>query len=259
MSKFRKLNNQPLKFVLAEFRFSEILKIEEYVPLLQEAWRKQYPLTVEKVENAVSILGPSNFELKAAKRWAFVSADKTNAIEIDTHRLVFYTSAYPRFEGFSERCKQALHTLKEIADPALILRIGLRYSDLIHVEKEESIEQLVQPQFAFPGELSGIGTPKQRAQDLYYETDAGLLVIRMIYGDHGLSYMPDIQALPVAIDVDNQISLRMVLDFDHIWNAQEATEFSVQTISENLGKLHDKSRDAFWNITTDYARDIKWS
>ena len=259
MRKFVKLNNQPLKFVLAEFRFSEVQEIEKYIPQLQEAWRKKYPLSQERIENVVNILGPNSFETRAAKRWSFISADQTNAIDVDTHRIIFYTSAYPRFEGFSEMCKEAIVTLKEIVDPALIFRIGLRYSDLIVVGEGETIEKLVQSQFAFPGELSDIGVPKQRTEDLYYETEIGLLVIRILYGEHNLSCLPDIQTLPVTIKTDSETSLRMILDFDHIWNASKATDFDVDTILEILSQLHEKSRNAFWTITTDYAKEKKWA
>lgn len=259
MSKFVKLNNQPLTFVLAEFRFSEVREIEKYIPQLQEAWRKQYPLSQERIENVVNILGPNSFETRATKRWSFISADQTNAIDVDTHRIIFYTSAYPRFEGFSAMCKEAIVTLKKIVDPTLILRIGLRYSDLIIVSKGETIEDLVQPQFAFPGELNDIGVPKQRTEDLYYETEIGLLVIRILYGELNLSCLPDIQTLPVTIKTNNETSLRMILDFDHIWNANKAVDFDMDTILDTLGQLHDKSRNAFWTITTDYAKETKWA
>jgi uncharacterized protein (TIGR04255 family) len=144
-------------------------------------------------------------------------------------------------------------------EPSLILRIGLRYSDLITVGEGEKIEDLVQSQFAFPGELSEIGVPKQRTEDLYYETEIGLLVIRILYGEHNLSYLPDIQTLPVTIKTNNEASLRMVLDFDHIWNSSEATSFNSDTILDILSQLHEKSRNAFWTITTDYAKEKKWA
>ena len=41
---FQKLSNQPLILVLAEFRFSDVLDIETYLPKIQGVFRKEFPV-----------------------------------------------------------------------------------------------------------------------------------------------------------------------------------------------------------------------
>jgi uncharacterized protein (TIGR04255 family) len=256
---YKKLENQPLKFVLAEFRFSPVLQIADNIPNIQEALRKQFPIFDKKSEQALNVqsggIAVSNIE-----SWAFISANKRSAIEINHGRLVYITAEYPRFEGFSAACGQALETLVNLVEPSLLLRIGLRYSDLVTVENGEQITGLVNEHFGLPKCIDSIGVAKQHSTDTILSTDIGRLVIRTLYGESNLICLPDLHGLPISIMVDKTPSERMILDFDHIWEAEdESVNFETHDALEKLSSLHATSREAFWKITTDYARDTKWS
>ena len=57
MGEYRKLANQPLVFALAEFRFSPIVQIDQFVPNFQDAIRKSYPLLEPMQEHAIQVKG----------------------------------------------------------------------------------------------------------------------------------------------------------------------------------------------------------
>ncbi len=259
MDDYKKLNNQPLRFVLAEFRFSTVMDIQSYIPKLQEALRKQYPIPDKKSEQAIHVQ-PGWIEVSAIDRWSFVSANKKSAVYINQDRLIYYTSEYPRFEGFSSACKHALDTLSKIIEPSLILRIGLRYGDLVKIEESEKATDLVNQYFTFPDCVSELGIAQHQRSETFIATELGGLAIRTLYGVHNLTCLSDIQELPVTIESDETPSERIVLDFDHFWEPKdESIAFETNEILNKLESLHETSRAAFWKVTTDYARNQKWA
>lgn len=259
MGDYRKLTNQPLVFALAEFRFSPVLQIEQYIPELQEALRRTYPVPESMKEQSVQIQ-PGGISVSALDRWVFLTADRRQAIAIDQQRLIYFTTDYPRFEGFSSSCIEALEHLKRLVDPSLILRIGLRYGDLVKIGPEEHLDDYVDPYFGFPACAKALGSPKHQKDEVTVETDIGSLLIRSVYGYHNLVCMPDLSGLPVVPTADAEPSERIILDFDHFWTGeQSSTAFEIDFIRDTMTQLHSTAREAFWTVTTDKARDEKWS
>jgi uncharacterized protein (TIGR04255 family) len=259
MSHYKKLKNQPLRFVLAEFRFSPVMNIAEYIPKIQEALRKQYPISQKGADQAIQ-LGAGGITVSTMDRWAFVSSDKKNAVSISQERLVYITADYDRFGGFSVACRQAIDVLATIVEPSLILRIGLRYGDLIRPDEGEKVSSLINEHFVYPECLQSLGDMQQKTTETLLQTTMGGLVIRTLHGQHGLTCLPDMQGLPITISQDVQPSERLILDIDHFWDAKEETvSFESNDVINKLDMLHEISREAFWKITTDYARNQKWS
>ena len=149
----------------------------------------------------------------------------------------------------------------KIVEPSLILRIGLRYSDLIVIGKKEKISDYVDPHFSFPDCVNNLGESKHQLCEVFLKTQLGILFIRTLYGHHNLSYPPDIQELPIIINEDKSPNVRMILDFDHFWQptTDVTVSFEVNDILSKLEDLHDTTREAFWKITTEHARNKKWA
>lgn len=256
---YKKLKNQPLKAVLAEFRFSPVMQISEYIPKIQDALRKQYPIPEKKNEPLVQVQA-GQIAVSSTDRWAFISANKKSAIDINQERLIYITSEYDRFEGFSNACKQAVDSLITIVEPSLILRIGLRYCDLVTVDTNETLSELVDQQFGYSESFNSLGTAQQQRNETFLHTKMGGLIIRTLYGKNNLTCMPDLQSLPINFKSDPEPSERILLDFDHFWEAKdESINFETSDALDRLSMLHSTSREAFWKVTTDYARNTKWA
>lgn len=259
MGNYKKLNNQPLTFVLAEFRFSPVMQIADYIPRIQEALRKRYPMPGKRSEQTVQVQ-PGGIAVSNIDGWVFASANRRSAIEINPERLVYITAEYPRFGGFSDSCRLAIETLERIVEPTLILRTGLRYSDRVLVDDNEKITDLVIEHFGLPSCIDSLGKFSQYSTNTSFQTGMGSLVIRTLYGKHNLPCFPDVQSLPIQIDMDDTPSERIILDFDHFWEAKDKpVNFETNAVLDILTKLHDTSREAFWKVTTDYAKDEKWA
>lgn len=260
MTTYKKLNNQPLTYVLAEFRFSPVMEIASYIPKIQEALRKSYPNSLKRGEQSFQIQA-SSVTVSTIDQWAFVSANKKSAVEISQERLIYATAEYPRFEGFSNICKAALSALVDIIGPSLIYRIGLRYGDVIKAAQGETISELVSNNFGMPNNcIDALGSNSQYISESLLETDIGKLVIRSLYGKNVATRLPDTHGLPIFIPSDNAPSERLILDFDHFWEAKdESVNFEVPEVLSKLSALHETARKAFWQVTSDYARKTKWA
>lgn len=257
---YKKLLNQPLKFVLAEFKFSPVLQMSKFIPEVQEAFRKKFPIVEDKTDRIIQVYNDL-LETKDITRWCFISPDKSQAIELDQERIIYFTSIYDRFEGFATSCKNILKVLSDVVDPTLIQRIGLRYSDLVVLEDHEKMTDLVDTHFTCPDVLSNLGSNKQQKTEILINTDLGKLAIRTFYGVHELSHSLDLLGrLPISIPLNNSSNERIILDFDHFWEAVDTPiKFDSNYILQKLTGLHQIAREAFWRSTTEYAREKKWS
>ncbi|EJG24941.1 TIGR04255 family protein [Acinetobacter baumannii 855125] len=259
MHDFQKLSNHPLVLALAEFRFSAVLDIEKHIPSFQDKIRTIFPLTNELSSQEVQV-NPNGIEVRQNKEWAFISKNKNSAVMLNNNRLVFLTSAYDRFEGFNQNCKHALDALASTISPALLMRIGLRYSDtILPTDEGQVISEFVDSSICTASYLSNFGTPVRHTTENIVKTEQGFMVIRSMSGVVNLRLWPDLNNLPIPIKHDSEPTDRILLDFDHFWepaDEAEAPTFNVNEILSQLDSMHETSRRAFWNITTEKGRKI---
>ena len=258
MDQYVKLTNQPLVIALAEFRFSAILKMESYVSAFQDYLRHDFPHFSE-IQQQEMIVDPNGVRVTSSTGWLFLSGNKKRAFMLDKDKITFMSSEYDRFPRFWNDCEKALSFIESEIKPALLLRVGLRYSDLI-IEKEsnEPIETYVQSVICNTGHFNEIGEQVHRINETVLKTDVGIMVIRSLYGKLNLSAWHDLSEPPVVISKYPEHSKRILLDFDHFWQAEgEAPRFNVNFISKKINVLHEKSREAFWEITTSEGRE-RW-
>jgi len=259
MPNFKKLNKQPLKLVLAEVLFSPVLGMEKYIPELQDKLRKEYPLSNVRQEQAVNI---NNGIVKTdlINRWIFSSKNNSTSVDVSINRLVFMTTDYNRFEDFSERISRVIDILIQTVEPSLYTRIGLRYSDVVIPSENEELSELVSENTLLPKCISKIGENINHRTETMVKTNEGNLVFRSAHYLSNRTVIENVMSLPLKFEIDPQPSLRLFLDFDHFWQNDESPEdFDKDSLLKKLNDLHGPTRQMFWNVTTDYARDVKWS
>lgn len=254
MHEYKNLKNPPLVFALAEFRFSSVMKISEYLPEIQEELRKKYPI-VEKRNDEKLQIEVGHLTVEKVSRWKFLSTNRKSAIEITNERLIYTTEEYSGFNDFTANCEQAIGIIESVVEPSLILRIGLRYDNLILIQNGDTANDLVGQNFTFMRDMEKIGNVENQTTETFFKTSIGEMTIRSLYGKNNLSCLPDIQRLSPSPRYDLPPSERIILDFDHFWKSKEKPlEFKSNIILKKLKELHETSRWAFWELTTDYAR-----
>ena len=261
---YQKLKSQPMSIVLAEFRFSEVRKIVDYIPDIQEALRLNYPVYSEGQSQSVNISPQGVAVDRQVSSWTFGTQDKSRAIVISDNRLIFFSSDYDRFGGYENECISAVEILHNIVKPGLLIRIGLRYNDVVHpVKEDDRLNEYVIPELCISKNVSMLGSAVIRNRtESSIQTKEGVLTVRSMEGVHSLVTMPDLdKQLPVKIRDDIPAnSPRLILDFDHIWHASEpGEEFSIDIAKRRLASLHKIARQAFWSVTTEFARKDRWS
>lgn len=263
MREHKKLKKQPLSLVLAEFRFSEVRKMVKYIPDIQEKLRKDYPVYSEGKSQSVRISAEGVAIDHQVSRWILGSQDGSRVITISENNLVFISTDYDRFDGYEDECISAVKVLLNLVEPQLLIRIGLRYNDAIHpMEDGDTLNQYVIPELCIPENIKTIGSKVvQNRTESTVITAEGLLTVRSLEGIHDLVTMPDLNNLPLVSlrsDIPKETP-RLILDFDHIWEASEPGEaFQIDVAREKLGSLHETARGAFWRVTTDFAREQRW-
>ncbi|AVL71579.1 hypothetical protein CEQ07_09205 [Oligella urethralis] len=257
---YYKLTKQPLLFVLAEFRFPVIMQMENFLPEIQEKLRQELPLFEEQQSQDIKLQNDS-VQIVNSRQWAFIDKHRQKTVILEPSRIICSVSDYERFDGFEEFCLRALNTLKDIVRPSFIQRIGLRYADLVVSEDDDvRVSEYVEPSLYNNANFDEVGGLIRKVNEFVLETEEGHMIVRTMFGNHNLSTFPDMN-LPINLAVLDGESERVLLDFDHIWEAhgsKEPLDFESEIISNKLKKMHRLSRKAFWNSITEKGIEA-WS
>ena len=247
-----KLPRAPLIFVLAQVRFNPVLKMESYVPDIQE-YLRHHEFPRYRVETIQNIMIGTETKTEVAKRWIFDDTDNHRQVILTTDAVTFQTTAYDTFDGFVSNFSTVTQPLIDYARVELIQQIGLRYVDLL--TKIDNIESRDQVKPGLSGILSSeIGVEKTAFSFvLQAQAPPGLLTVRSVQLlDMPAFLPPDIGQTTLRFPdrVLNAQNAR-VLDFDHI--SQRNHPFSCDALPEVLTDLHEYTDKAFRAVATEQA------
>ena len=132
------LSQNPLVLVLSQVRFSPVRKIGDYIPGIQEAFRR-HGFPIERAGKFQQLtITPAGVHAVEQERWEYSTKDEQWSVTVLQDSVVLQTTAYQRFEAFAEKLEVAVKTVLEQTEQdklGLILRVGLRYVDLIQDRK----------------------------------------------------------------------------------------------------------------------------
>lgn len=260
---YPKLGKQPLTLVVAEFRFAPLnLDSEELWSFREQLDARMGGRAMQNtVQNARFEVDGLRITASPLLRWHADEAGES--VQLEANRLIFSTTRYPRFSGFSRKVRELLAALRAAMPLKDLKRVGLRFNDAVVPEADEDLSDYLQATFLPWPSFGEKPLPVARhTTETVFSTPSGTLAIRALLGCHGQSFMPDVRDLfglksPIEVPDDRATA---VLDFDHYWqDANQATsEFNVDQAIKRLDMLHEPAREAFWNVTTDFARNEKW-
>lgn len=253
------LKHQPLSVVLAEFRYSPVLKIGGYIPDIQESLRQSFPRYEERRSQHVT-LKDGEVEITSNPSYVLVSVDKNTMLEIDERRLIIVTSQYHDFDSFKAGCTPILETIVERIQPRLLERLGLRFNSLIEPIDGESFGDYLVPSL-LPLELSDQDQLAIHRDSNIYQTSSGQLIVGTYFSSNGFSVMPEIAGkLSINVrDRKNEGNFIAVLDLDHWAIYTDDVSFDPNNVFTKLTELHEKIEKTFVEITTKTAREQKWA
>lgn len=217
----------PLAEVIFQVRFPNILRIASEEPsAFQEIIRKDYPLlSVNNNETVVEVNGQKQ-SVGTTKNYQFVSVDGRSKVNLTNSFIAYSTLKYLKWELFKKECEKVVQTFKDIYQPSIIQRVGLRYKDVIMRSRwglqDTPWKELIHDKYL--GILAEGDERKVRRYVLDYEheVDAPVMahrhfeIVRTAQNPNELSLM-----------IDCDYSVNMIMPYDDI--------------AEKSEKLHDCS------------------
>lgn len=193
------LAQQPLVLVLCQVRFSPVRKMADFIPTIQEEFRR-HAFPIERSGKIQQLMiAPAGVHVAEQERWEYRTKDERWTATVLQDCIVLQTTAYSRFEEFAERLDLAVRTVLTKTEQdklGVIERIGLRYIDLIVPRKGESHRLYLRPG------LHGIDDSvfQQGSHRLHVESAGrtsvggveGTMVVRIIQNDQGFDLPPDL-------------------------------------------------------------------
>ena len=248
------LSKTPLIFVLAQVRFAPITQIGKFLPDIQEALRHQgFPGLATRKFDVVITGAEGQAQRQERLQWEFLHPDRTQSIIVDEGSVVLQTSAYSTGEKFLEQLAMALKITEACAKPVGLLRVGLRYVDLINPIDGAGLDKLIRPALG-PAAVSFQGEPVTHLWESLRQTSATTkLLVRYTEASRGFAFPPDLGpfiSLMLSKPVVQEGPFGL-LDTDHF--DEGGSDFSVETALNRASNLHDVLDQSFRQLVTDDA------
>jgi uncharacterized protein (TIGR04255 family) len=250
------LKSPPVYFALAQVQFNPILKLPEYLPAIQEGFRKiGFPdYTAQKmfafhitVQNGQAVPAPAVID-----RFAFRNAEMTQSFLLGSDKLIFQSTDYGRFEAFSGHLLQGLGILHEILHLDFTERVGLRYLDQVAPHGNDQLSDYLVPEvLGVSGRLGGKAL--RSFSEALNEFDNIKLLSRVIIQEGGLGFPPDLAPnnMIVAKRFQEYTGLHAILDNDGFVEGRET--YSADALQKHLNSIHDVLDTAFRKTATPHA------
>jgi uncharacterized protein (TIGR04255 family) len=253
------LPRPPLIFVLAQVKILPVLKMNAFVPDIQETLRANgYPHFREV--NSQNIFLGDNPSVKTITWWEFKSTDNRQSVVLTNDSITVQTTKYQTFDSLIADIGCVIDPLATYAKPQGVRQQGLRYVDLLADIDGLNTDDLLAP--GFRGIKPGMIAPdvKQSASTFVVQakTPHGILSIRsvQVLGSEQQVLPPDLSGMPLTLaDWVGQAQNRRVLDFDHATPDGIAPPFSAEEIASKFRDLHQYTDLAFRAVTTEAARE----
>ena len=249
-----KLERSPLVFVLSQVRFPAVLKMEDHVPDIQEALRKQDFPRYNKEDIQQVTFGGTELKAERDKRWVFASRSRHEAVILSSNFVVYETSDYDIFETFTERFSPVLELIGDITATEFVEQIGLRYVDLIRPTENKAAGEFLRQKVRGLSQ-EDLGAKSTRSQfSTQARTEQGDLFVRSFENTGPNMVPPDLVSTHLRFKTDPddlKDELYRILDIDHITKGE--FDFSREQLIEKLWDLHEFSSKAFRAAVTEEA------
>lgn len=144
------LENAPLVRVLAQVRFPLVASLSnaDFIASFQEAIRRDYPILRPEHIRGVVMDPKGPISTRSTSIWRFQDTEKTWRASLAPDFLALETTQYVSRDDFLQRFEQVLIALRDLIDPQVLDRLGVRYIDRIVGDDLQDISALVRPEVA---------------------------------------------------------------------------------------------------------------
>jgi uncharacterized protein (TIGR04255 family) len=251
------LKNPPVYLTLAQVRFNPILKLGDFLPGIQEAFRLAGYPDFER-QNLISIQITAQDGQPPAptpvqqERFQLGNVEKTHTFILDGQSLTLQSTNYGHFEAFSACFLKGLNIVHDAMKLAFTERVGLRYLDRVMPQAGETIGQYLADQVQGINSRLG-GRPLYSFTEAMNEIGNIKLLSRVAIQEGPLAFPPDIPLgnMRISERFTSYVGNSAILDNDGFVEGREA--FSTKAVSEHLDAIHKVIGSAFKTTATPYA------
>lgn len=254
------LKNPPVYFTLAQVRFNPILKLADYLPLIQEGFRRAgFPDFQPHTGFIIKITmenGQAKPEPQSQQRYLFGDIARRHSFVLDTASLTLQSTDYGRFEIFSKGFEEALERVNEAVGLDFIERVGLRYLDrIVPLAKGEALQAYVAKEALGLRDLLG-GDAAHSYCETLTQVNGVKLFSRVFTHTAQLGFPPDLGQVPLQLQERflGPPVLHAVLDTDGFIERRE--QYSIETVHKYLDDIHGVIGSAFRTITMPHAKKM---
>lgn len=242
----------PLVYVLGQVVTSPVLRIEDYVPELQERFRSNGYPNCDRLETQTVKMGPGGDpDVARDTRWAFYDKDRAHSLVVTSRFLVLETSTYQSFESFIARFQDALELYQDVVNVGLYQRLGFRRVNLFEDSPGLPLDEIVGERLqGLPGDLFA-HSHEQRAEH-WGNTDIGRLMVRLLRPAPTSVVPSDLETTMLQMRGPTTEGRKTAtLDIDHFLVAEH--DFVPGEVIERFSWLHESSDLAFRESVTNQA------
>jgi uncharacterized protein (TIGR04255 family) len=257
------MKSAPVFFAVAQVRFNPILSLSNYVPAIQEHFRRSgfpdFKKGVTMTFNLSPLIQEQKNEAQAPpspvpiERYVFSNLDNTMNFILEQSSISFQATEYQTFEIFGGHLLQGLELLNNTVGLSFMERIGVRYLDAVMPRDSETLEQYLIP------EVMGLyGKLKGQAQYSFSETQTegpdGFVVSRTVIQRGQIGFPPDlIQMMTLKVEqrFEQFRGVHAIIDTDAF--AAVRIAFDLAEAKRRLHTLHDSTDESFRGTVTEYA------
>ncbi|MGH8020951.1 MAG: TIGR04255 family protein [Opitutaceae bacterium] len=248
------LSKTPLIFVLTQIRVAPITRIESHLPAIQEALRHKGFPHLAKRKFQINQTRPDGQALTRDRvQWEFLTPERKTSVLIDEASLVLQTTDYSSGETFLERLQVALEVFADIAKPTDLVRIGLRYVDLVKPIADRGLDDLVSPALRPTAQTLPGSSVVHYWESLRQTSPHTRLLVRYTEAMQGFAFPQDLGPIVSLVlrHEPAQKDLFGLLDTDHF--DERGSPFKVSDIMDRTADLHDIIDQSFRQLVTPVA------
>jgi len=239
------LRKSPLVRVVAQVRFSSVLRIEtrEAVTSFQDKIRSAYPHFSQVAAQQLQLdltSGVPNLRPATISVWRFSNADRSMLLSLTSEVVTLEAKTYHGRSDFVPLWSEILSCLQQVFQPALAVRTGIRYVNRLDKASLERLTEWVQPN------LVGVALPEIKTFVTQAFSEAS---IKVEEGDLQLRW----GILPANATTDPGLldpipETSWVLDLDV--SSPDQKPFEVAALTAEFGTLAKRAYAVFrWAIT----------
>ena len=266
--RYEPLSAQPLVLVLCQVRLSPVPQMEQYIPEIQEVFRRRgFPIERAGKVHQVTFRpgGGAPVQVMEQQRWEYRTKDETWSILLMQDTVILQTTAYTRFEDFAERLQMAVHTVLDESEHdqlGVVHRVGLRYIDMVRSSRGKDFRYYLRPGLhGVPDEVFQSGQHLLHTESRGSTAvggSPGTMVVRIVQNDQGSSLPPDlVDAAPSFSARAEAGELVTLIDMDHF--VEGNFDADPGWVVARAYELHDHIIETFHNhvVTEDAIKEWK--